>query len=397
MEPRTAARIPFTITIPDDAEPGDHVGAFVARTSAAQGNLTVVRQVARRIYVTVPGEAERSFVITRIAGEVDDLLWPALATVEATLRNDGRVRLRPDVEIGGVQAEGSPLLLARSVEPYSTVVEVPWYGGPVRLPVRATTDGGLVRTATRTMWVVPWGLIIVVVTLTAAGYGGRRWWKKRKSATAELRQDIQRLEQLITQQAKAQESTAAVGVGLPAADDVPEDEEAVLLAALKRARRSDDDTALARIALAKHMTSGDGLDLVLEALEEHRGKHREALLDAAVSYGSDALSTHERFSRLPDDVQTELGERLVTAGETVSGNGNGTPAKVPQPVVGETDSDALRTELAKVKGIGPAKQEALVSRFGSLDAIRDADVEILTDVPGIGYATAREILDQLNG
>lgn len=386
----------FEISIPADVRPGDHIGAIVAETTHAAGTLDYVTRAATRIYVTVPGEASTSFIIQDVQTELDSFVWPRSAEVTAWLRNDGKVRLTPNVKTSGQDATGADLLMSRSVEPYVAQVPVPWFGGPVRMNVEVRADAGLVRTATKTVWVIPWGLIILVVVAASALYAIRRWWKERKSATAELKQDIQRLEQLITQQAKAQESTAAVGTGLPPTE-LPEDEEAIILAALKRARRSNDDTALARIALAKHMTSGDGLDLILEALGKHDGKHRDALLDAAVSYGADALSPHERFGRLPEQTQTELGERLVTSGETVSGTGNGKPPKVPQPVVGQTDSDALRNELAKVKGVGPAKQEALVSRFGSLDAIRSAEVEDLTDVPGIGFATAREILDQLDG
>lgn len=388
----------FEIVIPDDVQPGDHVGALVAETTHAEGTIEYVTRAATRIYVTVPGEAQQSLIIQDIDTTMSSVLWPSASIVTAWLRNDGKVRLAPEVTINRSSARGPDLLMSRSVEPYVGDAPVPWYGGPVRLVVEATTDSGLVRSASRTVWVIPWGLIILIVVAGSTIYSGRRWWRNRKSQTSELKQDIQRLEQLITQQAKARESTAAVEAGLGATDDVPDDEEAIILAALKRARRSHDDTALARIALAKHMTSGEGLDLILEALGSHSGNHREALLGAAISYGADALSTHERFHQLPDDVQTELNERLVTV-QTPSGNGreDGKSARVRQPVVGRTDSDRLRTELAKVKGVGPAKQEALVARFGSLEAIREAEVEDLTDVSGIGYATAREILEQLTG
>ncbi|HEX2026380.1 MAG TPA: helix-hairpin-helix domain-containing protein [Nitriliruptorales bacterium] len=59
-----------------------------------------------------------------------------------------------------------------------------------------------------------------------------------------------------------------------------------------------------------------------------------------------------------------------------------------------TTGVAARRELNKVRGLGPAKQRALLDAFGSLEAIRAASVQELTQVRGVGEATAREILRQ---
>lgn len=59
-----------------------------------------------------------------------------------------------------------------------------------------------------------------------------------------------------------------------------------------------------------------------------------------------------------------------------------------------TREDAARAELAKIRGLGPAKQEALLREFGSIEAIRAASIEQLTSIRGIGETTAREILSQ---
>jgi predicted flap endonuclease-1-like 5' DNA nuclease len=52
-------------------------------------------------------------------------------------------------------------------------------------------------------------------------------------------------------------------------------------------------------------------------------------------------------------------------------------------------------DLTTVRGLGPAKRERLLERFGSVDAIAAATVEELTEVPGIGVGTARAIKDAL--
>ncbi|MBD3160954.1 MAG: excinuclease ABC subunit UvrC [Candidatus Eisenbacteria bacterium] len=51
--------------------------------------------------------------------------------------------------------------------------------------------------------------------------------------------------------------------------------------------------------------------------------------------------------------------------------------------------------LDRLPRIGPARRRALLRHFGSLAAIREADIETLCAVPGIGPTTAREILEAL--
>ncbi len=51
--------------------------------------------------------------------------------------------------------------------------------------------------------------------------------------------------------------------------------------------------------------------------------------------------------------------------------------------------------LAGVRGLGPAKQSALLDTFGSLEAIRGASVEELAAVKGVGPALATAIREHL--
>ena len=56
---------------------------------------------------------------------------------------------------------------------------------------------------------------------------------------------------------------------------------------------------------------------------------------------------------------------------------------------------ALRTRLGEIPGVGPAREQRLLQRFGSLDIIRRASAEQLARTPGIGEATAGTILAAL--
>jgi predicted flap endonuclease-1-like 5' DNA nuclease len=71
--------------------------------------------------------------------------------------------------------------------------------------------------------------------------------------------------------------------------------------------------------------------------------------------------------------------------------------QVSTPVSAPTRSHAGRrgTGLSSVKGLGPARREALLERFGSEQGMRDASIDELTEVRGVGPTLARAIKDAL--
>ena len=55
----------------------------------------------------------------------------------------------------------------------------------------------------------------------------------------------------------------------------------------------------------------------------------------------------------------------------------------------------LRSRLSRIPGIGPAREQELLRRFGSLEAIRAASVDELAATPGVGPATAARLREAL--
>ena len=55
----------------------------------------------------------------------------------------------------------------------------------------------------------------------------------------------------------------------------------------------------------------------------------------------------------------------------------------------------LRSRLSEIRGVGPAREQELLQRFGSLEAIRNATLDELAATPGVGPGTAGRILAQL--
>lgn len=55
----------------------------------------------------------------------------------------------------------------------------------------------------------------------------------------------------------------------------------------------------------------------------------------------------------------------------------------------------LSSELAEIPGVGPKRQRALLTRFGSVRALREASLDDVAAVPGFSQALGRRILEHL--
>lgn len=196
----------YSVRTPSDAEPGDHTGVLVAQSSpvAISARLQLVKRIATRFYVTVPGKAVVSYSLRALRAELDDRLWPGTERAQVSVVNTGNVRFAPDVRINGAHAIGSDLVLTRSVEVYRSAVHVPWYGGPVHIRVTATAGPGHRSTVSKTVWVIPWGLIaIVVVGLAVVVHAwsfARRRWRRWRAEQGALRAELAALQALAAEQ-----------------------------------------------------------------------------------------------------------------------------------------------------------------------------------------------------
>ncbi|MFC5277539.1 excinuclease ABC subunit C [Halorubrum rubrum] len=61
----------------------------------------------------------------------------------------------------------------------------------------------------------------------------------------------------------------------------------------------------------------------------------------------------------------------------------------------QTVRDEVKTVLDDVPGVGPETRKGLLRRFGSVENVREASLEDLTDIDGVGDTTARRLRDRL--
>lgn len=120
VPPRSAVTVPYTLTVPADAEPGDHPGAVVAlderiaRGGAGAVALGVQRAVAARVYLRVGGPTVPALSVEDVTLSQDRPLVPGTGTSRAvvsyTLHNRGNVTLNPKVALKARGLFGRTLL-----------------------------------------------------------------------------------------------------------------------------------------------------------------------------------------------------------------------------------------------------------------------------------------------
>ncbi|MCK9902985.1 hypothetical protein CC117_29215 [Parafrankia colletiae] len=226
VEAGGSAVLPFTVTVPRNATPGDHpAGIAASLMSVSQGpggaNIGIESRVGFRVMTRVTGELSPSVAVDNIHTSYA-LSWnpfePGSLDITYDAVNDGNTHLTVDagVEAAGRTEEsrssngrpGPAELLPGDRRSLTTTVTKVWplgiVTGRVTLVSAASAEGDPAATArpvTRTFvaWAVPWPQLIILagVLLVLAGF-----WRGRRQR--------RRLEQKLAQaQARPQEQAPA--------------------------------------------------------------------------------------------------------------------------------------------------------------------------------------------
>jgi hypothetical protein len=330
IQPQKFVRLSFRFTVPDNADPGDHVGAVVAESAPEGGAIKIIKRVATRMYVTVPGDATKSLKITNVTKKLNSFWFPSALEVTTLVTNTGRVRLNAIVGVNGHKAEGTDVLLARSVEKYTTKVKVPWYGGPVTAHVKVDSEAGT-KTVAVSLFVIPWGVLAMIPLFVLAGFVLRMLARARVGRVRRLHADLRRLEGMVTQR-QTGEGTAMAALAvqqetLPASappDSVEEsgsqDQIRSLREAFKRAQRTGSQEGLENVSLSLHAAGVDARDDLRVALERAEGARRDEIEAALAFYAPPAPEpevrvepAHEEREPQPDPFRSAFLEHMKDA------------------------------------------------------------------------------------
>ncbi|WP_405780203.1 hypothetical protein [Streptomyces sp. NBC_00859] len=177
---RTSARVPFSVTVPADAEPGDHPAAIVA---AAGGHRTGVR-----VQLRVSGPTLSALTVEDVRAD------KGAGLIRYTVVNRGNTSLTPhlDVRVSGLIGGGHRIAgrtLPVDVLPGRRVrLTAEWPHPPVLGPAAVhlvvTAGGGARGAGSASAVFLPWWSVAGLASLAAAGAGG--WFvvrRRRASAT----------------------------------------------------------------------------------------------------------------------------------------------------------------------------------------------------------------------
>ncbi|MEU9113156.1 hypothetical protein AB0D04_15575 [Streptomyces sp. NPDC048483] len=182
IPPRTRAGVPFTVTVPRTAAPGNHPGTILATSGGTTGKRA---RVPVHLRVTGPELTALTVENVSVTGSGES------AVVRYALVNRGNTALRPRVAVRAEGIFGEALrraahTLPRELRPGQRIdLSEKWPDPPgldsVDVRVTATAQGGARGSATATYTAVPWAGVAGAVLVLVAGAGG--WVLVRKRRT----------------------------------------------------------------------------------------------------------------------------------------------------------------------------------------------------------------------
>ena len=203
--PAGQVTLPVKLTIPTNAQPGDHVGGIVAALvvqshDATGQKVTLNQRVVTRVYLRVSGPLNPKLEVVGLKAsyhEKDATAGPGTTSVSYTVRNAGNVRLAgtQTIRVSGLFSSSKTVkgpsivqLLPGGSSKVTVVVSGVWptvlvhpnvHLVPAALP--GDDDPGLKALSAGTWtWALPWALVIVIVVLALVGWLRRRGRKARR-------------------------------------------------------------------------------------------------------------------------------------------------------------------------------------------------------------------------
>jgi hypothetical protein len=207
--------IPFQLTVPADATPGDHIGGIVASVAAEETagdgsqRITVDRRVGARVYLRVDGPAQPALKVDKInikySGGTLNPVNGGTTTVTYQVTNVGNVRLGANAQVNlmgpfGVKLSKTHAGEIKELLPRSSMTVTETFKGvpsAARISAKVTLDpvaldntpSSALKRVNRSgaVWAMPW-LLIVALLLVAAGLVVlRRRAQAKKAELAKLK------------------------------------------------------------------------------------------------------------------------------------------------------------------------------------------------------------------
>lgn len=207
LDPQEVRLLTFTIAVPADATPGDHVGGVVASVIESGAQVTVDRRVATSVFARVAGELQPQLSLTSYEASYEGEWWNPFSghvRLRYTVSNPGNVALSANLTSGaktwlGVPATGEqggkiPVVLPGNSASYEDTVDGvgQWlYLNPytelspfVESPDASMQVSVVPITRDAVTFAMPWTVLILGL-LVAGGILFSRWRRRRDEVRAQ--------------------------------------------------------------------------------------------------------------------------------------------------------------------------------------------------------------------
>ncbi len=184
LEPGQKEIIPFTISVPEDASPGEHIGGIIMENKElVEGNqLNVKTRVGVRIYQTVPGDVVKKMNIESITAKGQyNSIWSMFYDYDFdyNLINEGNVQIVPtitstlssslfgEIDHASEEIQGSIFpgkSITKNFKPSKGI-----YFGPYTLTVTSQVDDQAPIQKSLTFWALPWKLCLIIGVVLLGG------------------------------------------------------------------------------------------------------------------------------------------------------------------------------------------------------------------------------------
>ncbi|MFZ3557961.1 hypothetical protein [Streptomyces sp. BH055] len=170
---RTRAEVPFTVSVPAGATPGDHPGAVVARAGGRDAGVSV--------HLRVSGPTLSALTVENVRVDKGAIAYDVVNRGNTTL--SPRLAVRADGVLGAAldrsRALPVELLPGRRVS-----LSEPWKDAPaldaVDVKVTVTAGGGAADSATASARFVPWTAVGGVLAVLAGAGCAAYWYVRRR-------------------------------------------------------------------------------------------------------------------------------------------------------------------------------------------------------------------------
>ncbi|WP_090943937.1 WxL protein peptidoglycan domain-containing protein [Nonomuraea jiangxiensis] len=195
--------VPFTITVPRDATPGDHPAGIAATVTSTQGTVAVEGRVGFRVMMRATGTVRAAVAVDDLTATYEHSWNPFSAgtiRVTYTAKSAGNVAVTGAARVTVAELFGLAEHHARAdvqemfpggSREVGARVEGVWALGPLRTSVDvtpATRDGAAARpvSATVTVWTLPWPQLALAAILAALVLAVRAIIRRRTKRLADL-------------------------------------------------------------------------------------------------------------------------------------------------------------------------------------------------------------------